>query len=285
MLYQKHRNLMPLEIKKANRYLFHIILIGLGIGSANYIIHDNFSWLQASILSITTSFIIGYPLVVIALNRAWVEYNIRLEWKLYLVLLFCFFLFGSIATEVEQLIKQFVFSNSNYQPFSGGKMYLFNGIISIMLGLSFFKNTSLVSNPSNNSESNRVNDVDFKQEQNEDSPLLSPIDKIPVKQGDATSLVLTKDVVYFEAFDNYSFLYDINGEKKLCDYSLLFLQKRLDNNFCRVHRKYIINTSHVNEIRPHSNARYLIQFKAAKLSSITSSKSYSTTIRSIIKLD
>ena len=93
------------------------------------------------------------------------------------------------------------------------------------------------------------------------------------------------EIVYFEAFDNYAFLYNARGEKKLCDYSLLFLEQRLDNTFARIHRKYIVNTNYIKEIRPHLNGRYLILFTTEALDAITSSKSYAAAIRRLIKIE
>jgi len=279
--YQRESFSMQFEISKSNSYLLHILLIGVGIGSANYIMHGKLTWIQSSVLSISTSFIIGYPLVAIAMNRRWFENKIKPNWKLYLALTFIFFLFGAIASEVEQLIHQLVFSKTGYHPFIGGKMYFFNGIISVLLGFSFFRNTQLISNTHPETEVNQIEENKIEKNLN----TAHPIEKIPFKQGDATSLISIEDIVYFEAFDNYSFIYDLNGENKLCDYSLLFLQKRLGKNFMRVHRKYIINTSHVDQVRPHSNARYSIKFDVPKLSPIISSKSYSTTIRTLIKLE
>ena len=93
------------------------------------------------------------------------------------------------------------------------------------------------------------------------------------------------EIVYFEAFDNYSFVYDLGGNKILCDYALIFLEKRLDKNFLRIHRKYIVNTQHIKQINPHLNGRYQILFDTPKLATITSSKGYATIVRKLIKIE
>ena len=54
--------------------------------------------------------------------------------------LIAFFLVGVLATEVEFIIRSLVFQSQLFQPFTAGKMYLFNGIISLILGFSFFQN-------------------------------------------------------------------------------------------------------------------------------------------------
>ncbi len=272
------------SVEKANAYLPHIVLIGLGIGTANYIIQDNLTWIQSCILSMTTSVLIGYQLVAIAANRAWFEHYINPSWKLYLILSIVFLLIGGITTEVEHLIWALVFSNEPYSIFSDGRMNVFNGIIALILGFSFFQNGNLFPKQEpTQEEENALPNQESEPKNNEEQ--ISIITKLPVKQGEVIMLMPIEDIVYFEAFDNYAFVYDLKGEKRLCDYSLLFLQKRLEDNFKRVHRKYIVNTNHIKHIQLHSNSRYVIEFEAKKLSSIMSSKGYLNTIRKLIKIE
>lgn len=272
----------PIDFKKANGYLPHIFLIGIGIGTANYIINTNFNWVQWMILSLSTSMLIGYTLVVIASNRSWFQFHFRPTWKLLALLTFAFFFAGVFATEVEQAVRALVFQQEKYDFFSAGGMYLFNGIIALILGFSFFQNENLFSEKVSNSEKT----IDPQETESEEvSSTKNPITQVPIKQGENILLIPVEDIVYFEAFDNYSFVYNGKGEKKLCDYSLLFLGQRLDGNFLRIHRKYIINVNHIKQISPHSNGRYAVQFKAAKLSPINSSKSYLPIIRKLIKIE
>lgn len=270
------------DIKIARQYLPHIFFIAIGIGTANYIMHGRINWIQSIILSISTSFIIGFSLVTIILNKSWFESRLNPSWKLNIVFFILFFLLGVIATEVEQLIENLVFSNEKYRPFLNAKMCLFNGIISLMLGFSFIRSKLLLSDesliPKNSQQVNRAAQPD------QNSAPIPPLQKIPVKKGEAIFLIPIQDIVYFEAFDNYSFVYDTKGEKRLCDYSLLFLQKRLDERFMRIHRKYIVNTNHIKQVKPHLNARYIIEFESSKLSPIISSKSYTSSIRTLIKI-
>jgi DNA-binding LytR/AlgR family response regulator len=176
-----------------------------------------------------------------------------------------------IATEAEQLIRGLVFQEQEYQMLSAGKLYLFNGIITLVLGLSFFQYKSLTGQDS-------AADTQILDQENSD-----PISKIPVKKGEVVSFIALQQIVYFEAFDNYSFVHTLDGEKKLCDYSLLFLETRLNEDFSRIHRKYIVNKSHIRQIKPHLNGRHILEF-GNKIEPITSSKSYSTTIQGLIKI-
>ena len=273
------------DLKKANRFIPYIVLVGLGIGTANFIINDQLNWVQWAIQALSTSLIIGYTTVLIGVNAPWLKGVIRPTWKLYLSVTVIFFLAGIIATEIEHVIRSLVFRSEAFHPLSAEKMYLFNGTISWVLGLIFFqgklttsdRNTGIEENTHHQESAESGNKAPKKFENNTGS--------VPVKQGESVLLVPTKDIAYFEAYDNYSFLYDINGEKKLCDYSLLFLEKRLSTLFLRVHRKYIINTDHVKRIKPHLNGRYVIEFSQRGLATITSSKSYSRTVKKLIKID
>jgi len=272
------------SLKRANRYLPYILLIGVGIGTANYVMNGNLNWIQWVLQALSTNFLIGYALVTIAANRSWLKSHISPSWKLYLTLVLAYLLIGVLATEVEQVIRMSIFTVEEYQFFSAGKMYLFNGIISLVLGFSFFQNKHFF--PEETS--------DFKQKQSDSPPQeieseqdLEPVTilkKLPIKQGNVIHLVPIQDIVYLEAFDNYSFAFDSSGEKKLCDYSLLFLQDRLGENFLRIHRKYIVNINYIKQVKAQANARYLILFEDPKLPTIMSSKTYAATIRELIRI-
>ncbi len=276
---------MPFNFNTANRYLPHIILIGLGIGTANYIMNGDLNWIQWIIQSVVTSFLVGYTLVVIASNKYWLELHLKASWRMYVTLFLVFFLVGAFASEVEQMIRSLVFHNGEYQPLSAGRMYMFNGIISLVLGFSFFQNTRFFPNENLNAENEQMNISDQKGKAEKSLESANSITKVPVKKGGNILLIPIQDIAYFEAYDNYSFLYDLKGEKSLCDYSLLFLEKRLEKKFLRVHRKYIVNSNQIKQFKPHLNGRYIILFDVPGLSPITSSKSYSTIIRKLIKIE
>ncbi len=270
------------DLKKGSRFLPQIMIVGLGIGTANYIMHGNFNWLQWTIQSLSTSFIIGYTLVAIGSNKSWFKRRFKPTWKMYLVITVLFFLAAALATETEQIIRSLVFQDQQYQPLSAGKMYLFNGIISLVLGFSFFHyNFRTTKKPPLDESLKSLSDDKSNVVINSSSS--EPIINIPVKKGETVLFIPIENVVYFEAFDNYSFVYNLQGEKKLCDYSLLFLEGRLSEEFTRVHRKYIVNKNHIEQIKPHLNGRYVISF-GNQISSITSSKSYSSIIRNMIKI-
>lgn len=272
-------------LKKANRFLPHILLVGLGIGSANFIMNGGLNWIQWVIQSLFTSLLIGYTSVLVAINKPWLKININPIWKLYVVMLSIFIIIGFFATEVEHIIRSLIFKSESYQAFSAGKMYLFNGVISAVIGLSIFHNNHFVQSGSTKSVEKKLKSQSERSLDQKTSSSNDVTSNIPVKQGDNILLIPIQEIVYFEAYDNYSFVYDVNSKKMLCDYSLLFLEQRLGKKFSRIHRKYLVSEKHIKQIKPYINGRYIIEFSIKGLSSITSSKSYSNTIRSIIKIE
>lgn len=265
-----------LDFKRVKQYLPHILLVGIGIGTANFIIHGEFNWLQWMIQSSATSFIVGFTLLWIASNKSVARQYLRKDWMLYPVLIMLFFLVGTIATEFESLIKSLIFLNNPYVPLSTIDVLVSNGIISIVLGFSFFLNNRLFVRQKENEEEVPEKKLGVE---------IKTITKIPVKQGENIQLVPTSQIVYFEAYDNYSHLHDSDGTKMLCDYSLIFLEKRLSNDFLRIHRKYIVNAAHIKQIVPHLNGRFLIEFNNPNLDTITSSKGYLKAMRKLVKIE
>lgn len=272
---------IPFDFKRVKEYLPFILLIGVGIGTANYFIHHTLNWFQWVILALSTSFLVGFTLVSIAAHRSWIQQTLPSAWKRYLILAIIFCLIGCLASEVEQVIKGLLLGQGPYRPFSGGNIYLFNSIISLVLGFSFFLNQRLF-------PLEKASEVPLEPSPpiDDTSSLepVKPISQVPIRKGESIQLIPAQEIAFFEAYDNYSFLYDLKGQKMLCDYSLRFLEKRLAPSFMRVHRKHIVNTLHIKQINPHMNGRYLIQFDNPQLESITSSKSYSSLIRTLIKL-
>lgn len=273
------------ETKRANRFLPYILLIGLGIGTANFIMNGELNWIQWVIQSLFTSLLIGYTTVLVAINKTFFKLKVYPIWKLYIVLFIVFLIVGFFATEVEHVIRSLIFRSESFQPFSGGKMYLFNGVISAVLGFSIFHNNQLVQSGIEKSVESQLNSQNERLLDQKTSIPNDIASSIPVKQGDNILIIPIEEIVYFEAYDNYSFVYDVNGQKRLCDYSLLFLEKRLEDMFSRIHRKYLVNEKHIKKIKPYINGRYIIEFSINGLTSITSSKSYSNTIRKIIKIE
>lgn len=266
-----------IRFEESNQKIVWILLVGLALGVANYALGVWPSIGQSLVQQVTISLVIGYSLLVICYNEIrWFDTTgSRVKKNVILLLLFC--LIGIVGSEVEALVRSFVFKQRPYQLFSSGGIYLFNAILTTILG---FMTLEVVRKKDQSPEANALpeSEVEIKTDK---KPLTTTI---PIRQGEATTLYPLEFVIFFEAYDNYSFLYDMEGKKYLCNYSLLFLENRLEHNFLRVHRKYLINKEQIHLVKPHLKGRYVLEFKDKKRTSITSSATYSEVIKDIIKL-
>ena len=73
------------------------------------------------------------------------------------------------------------------------------------------------------------------------------VSKIPVKQGNKTSLVDPRKIHYIQASGYYAEIY-VEGRKHVLRESLNNLAEILDHNFIRIHRSTIVNLNFVHEI-------------------------------------
>lgn len=90
--------------------------------------------------------------------------------------------------------------------------------------------------------------MEFFHEYSQGNNILNSVSKIPVKQGNKTSLVDPKDVMYILASGYYAELY-VKSKKYVLRESLNNLADVLDDNlFIRIHRSTIANLNYVEEI-------------------------------------
>ena len=187
-----------------------------------------------------------------------------------------FTLVGLVGSEVDGIIKAYAFRQENYVLLQLNGVHLFNAILSVILGfvtLNWVKSKRGKVLPKDNTE--KVNIVE---------KLPKKLTTIPIKKGESILLHPTAKILFFEAYDNYTFLFDLESKKHLCNYSLLYLEKRLAPDFLRVHRKYLVNKHQILQIQPHLKGRFVIAFKGKQKMTITSSTSYTDVIKSLIKL-
>lgn len=266
------------SFNKTNEYLPWILLVGLALGVANYSLGAWSTLGQSLVQQVAISFVIGYGLLLVVYSSLDQNKEGDSDYKEYGLLILFFALVGILGTEVEGVVRTYAFQQGEYQVLNFQGNHLFNMILSSILGFMTF------------------NWVKFKEKTHEERELPippnsetfntseEPLNTIPIRQGEAIVLHPLAKIIYFEAYDNYSFLFDLDGKKHLCNYSLLFLEKKLEGNFLRVHRKYLINKNQIAQIKPHLKGRFVIEFKDKSKSSITSSTTYSEVIKSLIKL-
>lgn len=264
-----------LHMKETREHLLWVFLVGVALGIANYALGIWLNIWASLILQVTISMIIGTGLLLIVYNNShWLPVNISIA-RRYAILALLFALIGFIGSEVQRLVQYLIgYGESNFNLFDGGGTYIFNMILTCIIGFTIYNWV-------------RHTSTDQKEEAKEETNATMPVDiptSIPVRQGQTTTLHQLDNVLYFEAYDNYAFLYDELGQKLLCNYSLLQLEQKLTPKFIRVHRKYLINKSQVHQIQPHLKGRFVIIFKDKKQSSIKSSTSYNEVVKNLLQL-
>lgn len=110
------------------------------------------------------------------------------------------------------------------------------------------------------------------------------LSSIAAKVGDKILLIKTEEIAYLEAQDKYVNLHTLAGKVYLLDYSLTTLESKLPDNFVRISRSAIINSSHLLEIQKFFNAKYILVLNDQKQSKITSGSTYTHTVRQLFEL-
>lgn len=106
------------------------------------------------------------------------------------------------------------------------------------------------------------NDSDQEEKDNCNSPFVLS-DSIFVKRNDKMVKILIKDIYYFEADRNYCKIYSRNRECLLVMTLKEIDTKLPEEHFLRIHRSYIINLMHVDEV---AGSHVVILKKAIPLS-------------------
>jgi two-component system LytT family response regulator len=105
------------------------------------------------------------------------------------------------------------------------------------------------------------------------------IKTLTVKKGSKFTLVQLSDIVYFEAYDKYTFVHTLNGDKLFCDHMLALLEEKLSDDFIRVQKSYIINKQKILEIHKYSNNRFVMVMNNMDATRIVTGPSYFTIVK------
>ncbi len=97
-------------------------------------------------------------------------------------------------------------------------------------------------------------------------------ERIPVEKAGKKLLLEVGDIFYVMAKDDYSYLYT-DGERYLSTTSLAQLETRLGSRgFFRVHRRFLVNLSHVSEVVPMYGGTLLLTLKDKDASQVPVSR-------------
>lgn len=104
---------------------------------------------------------------------------------------------------------------------------------------------------------------------------------LTVKKGEKLIFLKLADISVFRADERYITVIS-KEETHLIEDTLSSLEKKLPNNFLRIHRSTIINKDFVKDIQKYFNSRFIITLKNSKLSNVTSGRSYNEVIKNWI---
>jgi two-component system, LytTR family, response regulator len=110
------------------------------------------------------------------------------------------------------------------------------------------------------------------------------IKTLSVKKGTKFTLVQLSDIVYFEAYDKYTFVHTLNGQKLFCDHMLAVLEEKLSDDFIRVQKSYIVNKQKIIEIHKYSNNRYTLILNNKDFTRIVTGPSYFTVVKEVFEV-
>ena len=257
-----------MQIKPSLKFIPAIIATGIALGVASLAIGFRDNLLHSLILHTLTSCTIGYPLVLIAINKE--RLSIREGISIGIIALgLVYAAIGIIAAEIELIAAHLLAGEGTYRFFTGGGIYWFDAIISIILGFSIFSMASaFIQSPEETAA-------------DESQPALTTV---PVKKGDTIHLLPINTITVIEAADKYAYIYDEAGAKYLCDYALGYLDKRLPEQFLRVHRSFIVQVEHIARVRVFDKKRFVLEFRSSGVPTVQTSASYQDAVRELIKL-
>jgi two-component system LytT family response regulator len=107
---------------------------------------------------------------------------------------------------------------------------------------------------------------------------------ITINIGDKIKFIPLKNITHLIAKDKYINIYEINKKERIIADTLANLEKRLPNNFLRIHRSKIINTDHIYEVHKSIGGRFKFIVEDRKSTELTSSLSYSEQIKEHLDL-
>ena len=107
---------------------------------------------------------------------------------------------------------------------------------------------------------------------------------IPVKLGDRTLLVKLTDISYFQTDDKYVTIFSRDGKKYLVDFSLKYLEAKLEDKFIRIHKSLLANRSYIKEINRYLGNRFIIRMDDVNQSKLTSGRNYFDSIKALMKI-
>lgn len=107
-------------------------------------------------------------------------------------------------------------------------------------------------------------------------------DYFPVKDGRKITLIRFNEIVDLAVSNSYVFLTDFRGKDYLVESNLTELERKLPQEFIRVHKSSIVNKNLIKEVKKLSNGRYDLVMECENKRVVSCSKYYNESIKEII---
>jgi len=107
---------------------------------------------------------------------------------------------------------------------------------------------------------------------------------LSVKKGNKIVLLQLADIAYLQANDKYTYVHTTDGRELFSDHMLATLEARLNDDFVRVQKSYIVNKTRIAEIYKYSNNRFTIVLSDKAGTKLVSGPSYCAVIREAFQL-
>ena len=102
------------------------------------------------------------------------------------------------------------------------------------------------------------------------------ISTIVVKEKGKITPISVKGIVLVRSADDYAELYCDDGSKRLCSKRMDFLEKRLPNDFMRIHRSAIVRLSKVKNLLVRTGGKYCVDIEGVEEPAPVGRKYYKT---------
>ena len=87
------------------------------------------------------------------------------------------------------------------------------------------------------------------------------LDRVVVKDRHKIHIILTSQIRYIESLDDYVLIYTLDG-RHMKQNTMKFFESHLDpREFIRIHRSYIVNVLHIQEIQQYEKESYVVILK------------------------
>ncbi len=110
------------------------------------------------------------------------------------------------------------------------------------------------------------------------------ITSIPVKLGDRMLFLRIEDISYFSAEDKYVSIHLKDGKNYLSDLPLKNLEKKLNDNFLRIHRSLLVNVKMIKEINKHYGSKYIVKMDDVDQSRLVSGRNYCKQVKDLLEI-